>query len=155
MLFRERKRWIIGLPWTFTVYSSDGKVLYIDTGFLNKKQEEIRLYRILDIGYSANLIQRIFGIGTISLRTSDKSAGSIDLINVKDAMTVKKLLSDYVEKERKAQRIPLEGEVQSPIDVAPGCRFASRCRYATEACRHQTPVLEERSPGHFVACLKK
>ncbi len=60
-----------------------------------------------------------------------------------------------VEKERKAQRIPLEGEVQSPIDVAPGCRFASRCRYATEACRHQTPVLEERSPGHFVACLKK
>ena len=73
--------------------------------YMNKKQEEIRLYRILDIGYSANLIQRIFGIGTISLRTSDKSAGSIDLINVKDAMTVKKLLSDYVEKERKANRV--------------------------------------------------
>ena len=105
MLFRERKRWIIGLPWTFTVYSSDGKVLYIDTGFLNKKQDEIRLYRIMDIGYSANIIQRIFGIGTISLRTSDKSAGNIELINVKDAMSVKKVLSDYVEKERKANRV--------------------------------------------------
>ena len=87
-----------------TVYSSDGKVLYIDTGFLNKKQDEIRLYRILDIGYSANLIQRIFGLGTISLRTSDKSAGSIDLVNVKDAMGLKKVLSDYVEKERMAQK---------------------------------------------------
>lgn len=105
MLFRERKRWIIGLPWTFTVYSCDGKVLLVDTGFLNKKEEEIRLYRILDIDFSASLIQRIFGIGTIHLHTSDKTARDIDLINVKNAKEIKRILSDAIEEARKESRV--------------------------------------------------
>ena len=105
MLFRERKRWIIGLPWTFTVYSCDGKVLLVDTGFLNKKEEEIRLYRILDIDFSASLIQRIFGIGTIHLHTSDKTARDIELINVKNAKEIKRILSDAIEEARKESRV--------------------------------------------------
>lgn len=48
-------------------------------------------------------------------------------------------------------RILIKGEITSPIDPKPGCRFASRCEYATEAC--SKPVqLEEVKPGHFVAC---
>lgn len=51
------------------------------------------------------------------------------------------------------KRIPLEGEIVSPIDPKPGCRFAARCPYATEAC-HQQQHLEEVLPGHFVSCCR-
>lgn len=51
------------------------------------------------------------------------------------------------------KRIPLEGEIVSPIDPKPGCRFAARCPYATEAC-HQQQQLEEVLPGHFVSCCR-
>lgn len=45
----------------------------------------------------------------------------------------------------------IRGEITSPIDPAPGCRFMARCKYCTEACR-QKQTLTEVSPGHFVAC---
>lgn len=50
------------------------------------------------------------------------------------------------------EQIILEGEISSPIDPKPGCRFATRCRYATEACRTTQPAFEEVMPKHFVAC---
>ena len=50
------------------------------------------------------------------------------------------------------KKILLEGEIQSPINPRPGCRFASRCIYATEKCRHETPRIQEVLPGHQVAC---
>ena len=52
----------------------------------------------------------------------------------------------------KQQRILLKGEISSPIDPKPGCRFAARCNYATEACFQRDPELRECAPGHFVAC---
>lgn len=56
------------------------------------------------------------------------------------------------EKEKNKVVLPLEGEVGSPIDCGPGCRFASRCKYATEHCKNATPELKEISEGHYVAC---
>ena len=47
----------------------------------------------------------------------------------------------------------LQGEITSPIDPKPGCRFAARCRFATEACS-QPQKTQEVSPGHFVACCR-
>ena len=52
----------------------------------------------------------------------------------------------------KKKRIIMQGEVTSPIDPKPGCRFANRCPYATDVCRQSQPALEELEPGHFVAC---
>ena len=54
--------------------------------------------------------------------------------------------------EKIKRRIPIEREIPSPINPKPGCRFAGRCRYATEACRTATPELVEIKPEHFVAC---
>jgi oligopeptide/dipeptide ABC transporter ATP-binding protein len=54
----------------------------------------------------------------------------------------------------RAQRIVLEGDVADPSDPPPGCAFHPRCRYATERCRHETPALEEVSPGHWVRCIR-
>lgn len=53
--------------------------------------------------------------------------------------------------ERK--KIILEGDVPSPINPKPGCRFAGRCRYCSERCRNESPVLREVSAGHFTACF--
>ena len=53
---------------------------------------------------------------------------------------------------RKVERIRLEGDLPSPVDVPPGCRFHTRCAYAQERCRIEVPKLEEKSPGHWEAC---
>ena len=52
----------------------------------------------------------------------------------------------------KRERILLKGELSSPINPKPGCRFAPRCEYAKECCMAEEPPLKEVSPGHFVAC---
>lgn len=54
---------------------------------------------------------------------------------------------------RKMNRIVLKGEITSPINPKPGCRFAARCNYAREEC-HKTQKLEEITPNHYVACCR-
>ncbi|MFA6904842.1 MAG: oligopeptide/dipeptide ABC transporter ATP-binding protein [Sphaerochaeta sp.] len=49
-------------------------------------------------------------------------------------------------------RVLLQGELTSPVDPVPGCRFAKRCPYACDACRKADIPLKEVAPGHFVAC---
>lgn len=53
---------------------------------------------------------------------------------------------------RKRERILMEGEISSPVNPKPGCRFAPRCPYATDLCRQVKPQWEEILPDHFVAC---
>ena len=52
------------------------------------------------------------------------------------------------------KRIVMSGEVTSPINPKPGCRFAARCPYADERCRSELPQVEEILPDHFCACHK-
>ena len=52
------------------------------------------------------------------------------------------------------QRVLMKGELTSPVNPKPGCRFANRCPYADESCRTRQPALEEVLPEHFVACHK-
>jgi oligopeptide transport system ATP-binding protein len=54
--------------------------------------------------------------------------------------------------ERGKAVLPIEGEVGSPINCKPGCRFASRCKFASERCSSETPVLKEIGDHHYVAC---
>lgn len=55
---------------------------------------------------------------------------------------------------RKMQRVKLIGELTSPIDPEPGCRFAKRCLYCQDECAGKDPVLQEFSPGHFAVCRR-
>ena len=53
---------------------------------------------------------------------------------------------------RTRHRIPLEGDVPSPMNMPTGCAFRTRCRYCTEKCKHERPELREVAPGHSIAC---
>ena len=53
---------------------------------------------------------------------------------------------------RDKKRVIMKGEISSPIDPKPGCRFATRCPFATDICHQRQPALEEVQPGHFAAC---
>ena len=54
-----------------------------------------------------------------------------------------------------SQRIILEGDVPSPLNMPSGCAFRTRCRYATEQCARECPQLTDRGNGHLVACWNK
>ena len=57
-----------------------------------------------------------------------------------------------IDLEKKKERILLEGDVPSPINPVPGCRFAPRCRYRQEICSVESPVLRDYEDGHSVSC---
>ncbi len=104
-LWQDRKRTLFGLPLSFTVYKLTEEKLMIETGFLNKKEEEVRLYRILDITLRRPLGERLFGLGTIHCCSGDQSTPEFDISRIKNAYAVKEMLSDLVEKERAEKRV--------------------------------------------------
>ncbi len=104
-IWKDRRRIIFGLPWTFTRYRLTEDKLIIDTGFLNRKEEEIRLYRILDITLRRPFNQRLWGLGTVHLCTADKTTAEMDIKRIKNPREFKEMLSDLVEKERNEKRI--------------------------------------------------
>lgn len=105
LLFQQRKRNWCGLPWSFTVYSFDAERLFIKTGVFSIKEDEIRLYRILDLSLKRSFGQRIFGLGTITVDSSDKTMKCFEIKNIKNAKEVKEQLSQLVEEERQRKRI--------------------------------------------------
>lgn len=56
------------------------------------------------------------------------------------------------EKSRARKRIVLEGDIPSPMNPPSGCRFHTRCPYATQKCKEEVPVFKEYDKGHFAAC---
>ncbi|MPM47946.1 Oligopeptide transport ATP-binding protein OppF [bioreactor metagenome] len=95
-------------------------------------------------------------VGVMYLGTMVELASSADLYDKPLHPYTQALLSAIPvpdpEVERNKKRIPLEGEVPSPINPKPGCRFAPRCRYAKPVCSEKSPELKEIEPMHFVAC---
>ncbi len=104
-VWKDKKRTFLGLPLSFTTYKLTEEKLLIETGVFSKKEEEIRLWRILDLTLVRPFGQRIFGLGTIHLCTADKSTPEIDILKIKRSKKVKQLLSDMVEAERDKKRI--------------------------------------------------
>jgi len=104
-VWQDRKRTFLGLPWSFTRYYLTEEKLIIDKGFLNRIEDEVRLYRILDITLRRTLGERIFGLGTIHCCSGDKSQGEFDILHIKDPKRVKELLSEMVERERMERRV--------------------------------------------------
>lgn len=70
---QERKRWLLfGLPFTFTKYTLTNRKILINSGFFTSREDEILLYRVLDMTLSRTLIQKLFGLGTVVVEAQDK-----------------------------------------------------------------------------------
>lgn len=110
-LWKDRKRYL-GLPLSFTRYSLSEDRLFLSVGFLNIKDDEILLYRVRDIDTARTLWQRLFGVGTVTVLSSDKTMPTLVLKNVKDPVFVKELIHKQVE-EMKIQRRVRLGEIMT------------------------------------------
>ena len=108
-LWKDRKRHL-GLPLSFTRYQLSEDRLFVSVGFLNIKDDEVLLYRVLDIDTRRSLWQRIFGVGTVTVMSSDKTMPTLVLKNIKDPLMVKELIHNQVE-EMKIQRRVRFGEI--------------------------------------------
>ena len=112
-IWEDRKRIFFGLPWSFTRYYLTEEKLLVDTGFFNRTEDEVRLYRILDITLKRSLWERLFGLGTIHCCTADKSMGEFDIMHIKNPKLVKNMLSEMVEEERRVRRVGMREFVGS------------------------------------------
>ena len=115
ILWHDRKRHF-GLPISFTKYSMSEDRLFVETGFFNLEQNEVRLYRILDLQLKRSLGQRIFGVGSIIVSSSDKSLGTFEIRNVKHSANVKEMLSVQVEQQREAKRVYTRENMVDDVD---------------------------------------
>ena len=101
VIMKERKRWLFfGLPFTFTTYTLTDKKLIIKKGFFNTEEDEILLYRVLDLSKTRSLLQKLVGIGTLDVHSSDKTSPVVQLYNIRHLDDFYNFLSENVEKER-------------------------------------------------------
>lgn len=105
IIWKDRKRIFFGLPWTFTKYSLSEDRLFISTGFFSVKEDEVRLYRIMDVSLERKLWQRMCGLGTIKCCSADKTMGDFEIKNIKKSREVKEMLSNMVEDERTQKKV--------------------------------------------------
>ena len=104
-LWQARKRNALGLPWTFTKYAFSEDRLFITSGFFKTVENEVRLYRIMDLSHTRTLLQKIFGLGSIKITSADKTLGTFELVNIRDSARVKEQLSQLVEECRDKKKV--------------------------------------------------
>lgn len=110
-LWSDRKRYL-GLPLSFTRYALSEDRLFLSVGFLNIKDDELLLYRVRDITTRRTLGQRIFGVGTVTVVSSDKTQPTQVLKNIKNPMAVKELIHSQVEAMKLQRRVRV-GEIMA------------------------------------------
>lgn len=114
MIWKDRKRHL-GLPLSFTRYSLSEDRLFMSSGVLNIRDEEVLLYRVSDISLNRTLYQRLVGVGTVVVYSSDRSAAKLELKNVRDPVSVKELIHKQVE-EMKIRRNVRMSEITASGD---------------------------------------
>ena len=101
-LWQDRKRHL-GLPLSFTRYRLSEDRIFCVKGFLNIHEEEVLLYRVRDLELRLSLGQRIFGVGSVIVHSSDKTMPTLELKNIRIPREVKEMIFRQVE-DCKAQR---------------------------------------------------
>ena len=109
IIWKDKKRYF-GMPLSFTRYSMSDDRLFLSVGWLSIKDDEVLLYRIRDITTSRTLWQRMFGVGTVTVVSSDKTMPTIQLKNIKAPLQVKELLHRQVEEMKLRRRVRV-GEI--------------------------------------------
>lgn len=104
ILWKDRKRFL-GLPLSFTRYSLSENRVFCEKGFFNIHEEEILLYRVRDLELKRTLSQRIFGVGSVFIHSSDKTMPVLELKNIRQPKQVKERLYRQVEQCKDLRRM--------------------------------------------------
>ena len=108
-IWKDRKRYC-GLPLSFTRYAMSEDRLFLSIGFFTIRDDELLLYRVRDIITRRTLWQRICGVGTVTVISSDKSQPTLVLKNIRNPMQLKELLHKNVEEMKQRRRMRV-GEI--------------------------------------------
>ncbi len=103
-VWNDRKRHF-GLPLSFTKFALGEDRLFLEKGFLNLKADEVLLYRVRDLELNISLGQRIFGVGTVRVHSSDHSIPLLELENIKKPREVKEMIHQAVEAAKDKRRM--------------------------------------------------
>lgn len=114
-LWKDRRR-RMGMPLSVTRYALTEDRLFLSVGFFSVKDDELLLYRVRDITTRRSLWQRLFGMGTVTIISTDKSQPTLVLKNIKRPLEVKELIHRQVE-EMKLQRRVRIGEIMGSYDT--------------------------------------
>ena len=108
-IWKDRRR-RMGMPLSFTRYALSEDRLFLSVGFFSVKDDELLLYRVRDITTRRSLWQRLFGMGTVTVITSDKSQPTLVLKNIKRPLEVKEMIHQRVEEMKLKRRVRV-GEI--------------------------------------------
>jgi len=99
ILWKDRKRWL-GFPFSFTRYQATDTRVVLRRGFFNTFTDEVLVYRIMDLRLTRKFGQKLCGVGTVTLISTDKTLPKLELVNIKKSEDVRMLLSRLIEKQR-------------------------------------------------------
>ena len=105
MEFVERKRWLfLGLPFTFTKYTIRDDMITIDAGLFKTVENDCYMYKVQDVQHSATLMEKMFGLGTVTCFTGDTTHPQLLLIHIKNSRAIKDFILEQSEKARLKRR---------------------------------------------------
>lgn len=105
VVLKERRRLsFLGLPWTFTKYTLTANKLLLNKGLFTSTEDDMLLYRIMDISQRRTLGQKLFGMATLTVTSSDKTHPHLEIKNIKNFKRFKDEMDDRVQKERMRMR---------------------------------------------------
>lgn len=122
--FVERKRWLfLGLPFTFTKYMIREDMLTIAAGFFKTVENDCYMYKIQDVEHSATLVEKMFGLGTVTCYTGDTTHPKLILLHIKNSKVIKEFILRQSEEARLKRRTVNmldigSGEIEELADVA-------------------------------------
>ena len=118
--WQDRKRYL-GMPISFTKYALSDDRLFLETGLLNVKYEEINLYRVKDLTLQISFWQRIFKVGSVTVHSADETNAHLELKNIKNPKQVKELLHSSIEKAKDAKGVRIGEYLDNNADICGDC----------------------------------
>lgn len=105
MAYTEKKRWpFLGLPLTFTSYTITDEVITVNSGFLNRVENDCYLYKVIDVRLENSLLERVFGLGTVHCFSGDVTNPDLRIMHIKNAKEIKNYILKQSEAERQRKR---------------------------------------------------
>ena len=117
MTYTEKKRWsFFALPFTFTTYTVTEEQITVNSGFLTKAENDCYMYKIQDTVLTTTVFGRLFGIGTVTCKTSDVTHPQLVLKNIKNAREIKNFIVENSEDQRMKRRTINTLNISADID---------------------------------------